>query len=97
MSCLLAPDLIVKQYNAFEREGIPRFHYWYYYTRNVLLFGKRFAPGYEQIRKNRLMQWKKELMGTIKDRAPGMVEVFELLFRRAISDAQNGVEGHVTL
>ncbi len=90
---LIFPDLTLKHWKRSEVDGLPARHYLYYYCRNALIFGQRFAPRLIEDCEVGVRKFAKTWLNRIARQAPERVEEYRLLVERAIVEGRAGRGG----
>lgn len=89
---LIDPRARIRHYQrSYERLPSPR--YVYYYVRNRLLFGQRFAPQPFPSLEDSAQRWADGWRRKVEKRAPNWLPTFEQLVSWAVEDARAGREG----
>nr|WP_321361162.1 glycosyltransferase [uncultured Hyphomonas sp.] len=94
---LINPACHVAHWKRSEVGGLPTRAYCYYFVRNALIFGEKYAPGASEARQKRVNEFIEAWMAKIENRAPDRKREFEILFQKAIADGKSGVTGRVAI
>ena len=94
---LVFPDLQVENHKRSEHGLIPSRYYMYYFIRNSLLFGQKFAPDQLAQSEAEARKFAAAWLGKIAAAAPDKVVEFEILIDRAIADGREQKSGRIAL
>ena len=90
---VIFPNLVVKNRKRSEIGGLPAKHYVYYFIRNALLFGKKFAGVHMVACECETRKFADAWLEKIKKNAPDSLETFEELVGLAFRDGFEGLTG----
>lgn len=72
---------------------LPSPHYIYYFVRNRILFGRRFAEVSPEDLERYAREWADGWRKKVAQRAPHWLDTFDQLVESAVQDARAGREG----
>lgn len=90
---IVFPDLVVKNRKRSEIGSLPARHYLYYFIRNALIFGKRFAPDNISRCEDETRKFAEAWLYKIKKNAPDRYTEFEELVSLAFKDGFDAATG----
>jgi GT2 family glycosyltransferase/glycosyltransferase involved in cell wall biosynthesis len=94
---LVFPDLLLKNLKRSEAGHLPSRYYLYYFVRNALVFGKKYASGPLASCEEETRKFADAWLEKIKARAPARLAEFRELVERAFKDGLIGLSGRVSL
>jgi GT2 family glycosyltransferase/glycosyltransferase involved in cell wall biosynthesis len=94
---LVFPDLSLVHLKRSEAGGLPSREYCYYFVRNALIFGARYAPSGAARREQRVAEFESAWLQKIGKRAPARLGEFRRLFERARADGNSGITGRALI
>lgn len=90
---MILPQIVVLNHKRSEERGIPSKYYVYYFIRNFLIFGKKYAPdSYDQC-KEEVISFRDAWLTKIANRSPHELPIYQKIASQAISDGLKGVLG----
>ncbi len=93
---MIYPDLIARNHKKSEADGLPARHYLYYFCRNSLLFGERFAPMLREECEKEARKFAGAWLEKVSKRAPQELKKYQYVVERAFEDGRKGVSGKAT-
>ena len=90
---MVFPDLVAYNYKKSEFNGVPQRYYLYYFCRNSLLFGQRFAGGQMKRCEDEARKFADAWLAKIASRAPERLVEFRELVEQSLADGRNGRTG----
>ncbi len=94
---IVFPDLIIENHKRSENGLVPSRYYIYYFIRNSLHFGRRFAPLQTSKSEREARRFADAWLAKIGRAAPDRLEEFEKLVQLAFRDGRAGVTDRVAL
>jgi glycosyltransferase involved in cell wall biosynthesis/GT2 family glycosyltransferase len=94
---LIFPDMIVRNYKRSEEGNLPARHYLYYFIRNSLLFGQKYASSNMELCIGETRKFAQAWLNKIAVHAPQKLGEFEPLIDRAFKDGRMGRTGRVVI